>query len=179
MGSFRRWPFVLGVIGSLLGFAFALTSTSDYVQHLDRQVHDIHCSFIPGAAAAGESGQSACKAALYSPYSSVMKDAIWGGIPISIFALGSFACFAAFSLYFLLRKDAPRKYAAEFFGLTALTPLCVSGLMAFISATKLGEFCKTCTGIYVSSGVLAVAAVATLIRAIGARKTAQFEAAAA
>ena len=39
---------ILGIAGSLLGLVFAAYSSVDYAQHLDRHLHDVHCSLIPG-----------------------------------------------------------------------------------------------------------------------------------
>ena len=39
---------MLVLAGALVGLTFAGFSTYDFVQHLDRQVHSVHCSFIPG-----------------------------------------------------------------------------------------------------------------------------------
>ena len=91
----------LGVaLASALGFAFAAVSSSDFVAHLDRQVHGIHCSFIPGAGTPDVSGTSGCHATLMSPYSSVMRDSVWGGIPVSLPAMAVFAylVFAALAI---------------------------------------------------------------------------------
>src|SRR5262249_7615451 len=52
---------------------------------------------------------------------------------------------------------APRR-ALLFFAVVGSTPLAVSLVMFFISATQLGSFCKTCVGIYVSSAILAAGA---------------------
>ncbi len=155
------WPSALALVAAALGLAFSLSSTLDYTRHLDRQVHDLHCSFIPGAAA--EAGQeAACRAAMYSPYSALFKDRYWGGIPISLPAVGAFAFFAAFAVYLLLsRNNAPRRaYQFQFLG--GLTPLLVSLVMFVISLTKLGQFCKTCVGIYSASALLAVASIGAL-----------------
>ena len=46
-----RWLIVV-LVGALVGLFFAGVSTYDFVQHLDRQVHSLHCSFIPGMSAA-------------------------------------------------------------------------------------------------------------------------------
>ncbi|MFO0591227.1 MAG: vitamin K epoxide reductase family protein [Polyangiaceae bacterium] len=156
------WPSALALVASILGFAFALSSTLDYTSHLDRQLHDLHCSFIPGLSA-DAAKEGACRAAMYSPYSALFKDKYWGGIPIAIFAVGAFGFFLAFSLYLLLaRNNAPRRAQQFLFGVS-LTPLAVSVLMFVISLTKLGTFCKTCVGIYVSSALLAVAGVGALL----------------
>src|SRR4051812_9900072 len=99
-----RWPSAVALGASVLGLAFAALSTSDYVKHLDRQVHDIHCSFIPGAAPE-HGGDSPCRVAMYSAYSAIFRDRFWGGIPISLFAVGAFVFFTAFSLYLLLANE--------------------------------------------------------------------------
>ncbi len=153
-----RWPAAVALAGAILGLLFGAYSTADYVDHLDRQIHDIHCSFIPGAEVA--KGENPCKTALYSAYSSVMRDRVWGGVPISLFAVGAFSFFIAFAVYLLVAGDRAPRRAWRFMGIVSLTPLAVSILMAVISSTKLGSFCKTCVGIYISSVVLAVGGVA-------------------
>jgi uncharacterized membrane protein len=159
-GGPKRWPAVLALVASLLGFAFAASSTLDYVRHLDRQIHDIHCSFIPGLTTTAQGADTACRVAMYSPYAALMRDRYWGGIPISLFALGAFAFFAAFSLYLLLAgPSAPRK-SYQFLALAGVTPLLASLVMFIISAARLGQFCKTCVGIYIASALLAVAGIA-------------------
>jgi uncharacterized membrane protein len=151
-------PAVLALVGSVFGLIFATISTADYSAHLDRGLHDVHCSFIPGVKAIGT--QEACRAALYSPYSALLKEQYWGGIPISLFALGAFGFFAAFALYLLLAGERASRRSWGFFALVSLTPLLVSLLMLAISLTKLGDVCKTCAGIYGSSALLAFAGVA-------------------
>ncbi|MRG96455.1 vitamin K epoxide reductase family protein [Polyangium spumosum] len=170
----RRWPSALALVASLIGLVFGGLSTLDYSRHLDRQVHDIHCSFIPGLAAGG-AGESACRAAMYSPYSALFRDRYWGGVPISLFAVGAFAFLAAYALYLLLAGPTAPRRAAQFYGAVSLTPLVVSGLMFAISALKLGQYCKTCVGIYVASVLLAVAGVGILLdaRAKGAAPAAE------
>jgi uncharacterized membrane protein len=153
-----RWPAVVALTGAILGLVFAGYSTADYVDHLDRQLHDVHCSFIPGAAA--DAGDNACKTALYSAYSAVLRDELWGGVPISLFAVGAFSFFVAFTVYLLVSGERAPRRAWRFLGIASLTPLLVSIVMAVISGTKLGSFCKTCVGIYAASVVLAVGGVA-------------------
>lgn len=161
-GAPRRWPSAIALVASILGLVFGSLSTVDYSKHLDRQVHGIHCSFIPGMSA-DESAANACRAAMYSPYSSIFRDKYWGGVPISLFAVGAFAFFTAFSLYLLLSGTNAPKRAAQFFGPVSLTPLAVSILMFTISALKLGQFCKTCVGIYAASILLAVGGIGLLL----------------
>src|SRR5512146_272213 len=89
-GSATATPFlVIAGAAALLGAVFAAVSTNDFISHLDRQVHSIHCSFIPGAGA--EIGESGCRTVMLSPYSSLFRDALWGGIPISLLAVAVFA----------------------------------------------------------------------------------------
>lgn len=158
-GAHVRWPSGLGLAASLSGLAFGMSSSLDYSSHLDRQLHDIHCSFIPGlgATAAADTG---CRVAMYSPYAALFRDRYWGGVPIALLAVGSFAFFAAFSLYLLLAgRKAPRR-AGMFFLAAGTTPFLASALMAGISAVRLGTFCQTCVGIYASSTALLIAAIA-------------------
>jgi uncharacterized membrane protein len=150
-------PAAIALVASALGLLFASYSTLDYAQHLDRHLHDVHCSFIPGAAATSEA--EACRAAMYSPYSALLKDQYWGGVPISLFALGAFCFFAAFALYLLLSGSRASQRTYGFFALVGVTPLLVSLLMLTISLTQLGQLCKTCVGIYISSFLLAFGAV--------------------
>ena len=147
---------VLG--GALLGLVFAAYSTSDYAAHLDRQVHAVHCSFIPGAGPSADA-DNACKTALFSPYSALFRDRYWGGIPISLFAVGAFAFFIALGIYLLLAQARAPKRAWAVLGVAGFGPLAASAVMFVISATKLGTFCKLCVGIYASSGLIAAGAV--------------------
>ncbi len=150
-------PAVVALVASALGLLFSSYSTLDYAQHLDRHLHDVHCSFIPGAAATSEA--EACRAAMYSPYSALLKDQYWGGVPISLFALGAFCFFAAFSLYLALAGSRASQRTYGFFALVGVTPLLVSLLMLTISLSELGQLCKTCVGIYIASLLLAFGAV--------------------
>ncbi len=142
------------LVGALLGVVFATYSTSDYAAHLDRQVHAIHCSFIPGADPSSDEANP-CKAALFSPYSAIFRQTYWGGIPISLGALGAFSFFAGLALYLLLARRASRR-TIDLFALTALAPLLASLVMFTISLTQLHAFCKLCVGIYVSSFLVAL-----------------------
>lgn len=161
MGPKSRWPAGLALFGALLGLVFASYSTLDYAAHLDRRLHDIHCSFIPGAPPTSEA--EACRAAMYSPYSALFKAHYWGGIPIALFALGAFSFFAGFALYLLLSGPRAPKKAIYFQAAVGVTPLLVSMLMFAISVIKLGEICKVCAGIYFSSGILATGSLLMLM----------------
>ncbi len=167
-GLRQRWPAALALVAALLGLTFGGLSSLDYIQHLDRQVHDVHCSYVPGLGAE-QSADNACRVAMYSPYAALFRDRFWGGVPISLFAVGAFGFFAVFALYLLLGgRSAPRR-ALLFLAVFAVTPLLASVLMGTISALKLGHFCKTCVGIYVSSALLAVAALSGWLQSRGER----------
>src|SRR5579862_8053224 len=96
---------VVVLLGSAIGLVFAGISTYDFVQHLDRQVHSLHCSFIPGLS--HDAGTSGCQVAMMSPYSSVFRTHVWGGIPIALPAMAVFAFIGCFALDLLVtrRKD--------------------------------------------------------------------------
>lgn len=158
----------LALAGAVLGVLFATYSTSDYAAHLDRQVHAIHCSFIPGASASSDEANP-CKAALFSPYSAIFRQTYWGGIPISLGALGCFAFFTGLALYLLLAPQRASRRSVELFVLTALAPLGASVVMFAISLSQLHAFCKLCVGIYTSSALIAVGA-ALALRAISREK---------
>jgi uncharacterized membrane protein len=154
-------PAVIGAAASVVGLFFAAFSTHDYAQHLDRQLHGTHCSFVPGLAGVTE-GPNACTAAMYSPYSSVLRGAYWGGLPVSLFALGAYTFYLALSAYLLTAGRAAPRGPWRAYGAAALVPLPVSLLMASLSALRLGGFCKLCVGLYAASGLLAYAGVRAL-----------------
>lgn len=158
--SNSRVPAAIALVGSLLGVLFATYSTLDYANHLDRRLHDIHCSIIPGAPVT-DAGD-ACRAAMYSPYSAVLKEQFWGGIPISLFGQGAFVFFGAFSLYLLLAGTRASRQALQFFAAIGVTPLLVSLLMLTLSLVKVGSVCTTCAGIYTASTLLALGALLNL-----------------
>lgn len=166
-GMRRSQPWLLVVlVGAVVGVVFAAVSTYDFVQHLDRQVHNLHCSFIPGVTHTGESG---CQVAMMSPYSSVMRGRIWGGVPISLPALSVFAflVFYALDLMVTRRKGDPR--AAGFLALATVLPAVASLVMLLISLTQLGTTCKLCVCIYVASALCLIGGVGLWRRAVRGR----------
>ncbi len=160
------------VAAAALGLVFATYSTYDYSEHLDRQMHAVHCSFIPGAPASGDA-DNACKTALFSPYSAFLRDRYWGGVPISLFAVGAFAYFVGFGAYLYAARERVSRAALAFVGVATLGPLVASLVMFVISATKLHSFCKLCAGIYVSSIALAVGGVLALVEVFFSRPPVQ------
>ena len=138
------------LLAALAGFAFASVSTYDFAAHLDRQVHGIHCSFFPGLGPA-ETANTGCHVTLMSPYSSVMRTSVWGGVPISLPAMSVFA-FLAFWAAWLALRGRDRDPNATLFTLAAVSlPAFMSVIMAFISLSTLHAACKLCIGIYLSS----------------------------
>jgi len=143
---------------------FASASTLDFVQHLDRQVHELHCSFVPGLVEPDEES-TGCQVTLLSPYSSVMRTSLWGGIPISLPAMAVFA-FLGFRAIELSFADATRRKTMAAIALvTTAVPVLASVVMGYLAFTKLHAACKLCIGIYASSGVALVMAVAALLAA--------------
>ncbi len=153
------------LVAAVAGFVFASVSTSDFTAHLDRQVHAIHCSFIPGADTPDVSGTSGCHVTLMSPYSSVMRDSVWGGVPVALPAMAVFGYLAFVALALLVtRKDGdPRAtgYLALAWGLPFLTSIG----MGYLSLHELGAACRLCIGIYCSSTIGLVLAIVSWVRA--------------
>lgn len=154
-----RSPYVVLLVFSLAGVIFAGISTADFVAHLDRQVHAITCSYVPGLDRPDITGSSGCYAVLMSPYSSVLRTWTWGGIPISLPAMAVFAYLLFRALDLLLRRGNERDRNETRFLLTAtLLPLVTSGIYYWISKSLVGDVCKQCVGVYFSSiGVFAAA----------------------
>lgn len=146
-----RTPLLICLAGALLGCVFAALSTSDFIQHLDRQVHAIHCSFIPGAGK--ELGESGCKAVMMSPYSSFFRESVWGGVPVSLWALATFA-FLAYRAGTLVWRGKPTRAETTFLLAATALPVLMTVIYFFLSVAKVGSTCKVCVGIYLSSAVV-------------------------
>ncbi len=158
-------PFLVVVTASALaGLFFSAFSTYDFAQHLDRQVHGLHCSFIPGLASTEAAG-TGCHVTLMSPYSSVLRTQLWGGLPISLPAMGVFAFLAFWAGYLLItRRETDRRATLFLFAANTL-PLLATLVMGGIALFTLGAACKLCIGIYVASVVGFVAALVAWRRA--------------
>jgi uncharacterized membrane protein len=141
---------LLGTAGAaLMGALFAGVSTADFIEHLDRQVHSVHCSFIPGA---GEQiGESGCRVVMMSPYSSLFRTTLWGGMPISLLALAVFCYLTYRAGDFAFRNKLSQRDTA-FLVTATLLPVGMSLIYGYIAAVKIGALCKLCTGVYISSG---------------------------
>jgi uncharacterized membrane protein len=159
----RPLPFTLIVaVGALIGLIFAAFSTYDSMIHLDRQVHGIHCSYLPGLVASDTSDESGCHATLMSPYSSVLRDQVWGGIPVALPGMSVFAFLLFWSLGLILARRQRDRRAAVFLLLATLVPAATSVVMGYLALVTLDAACKTCIGIYVASGIVLLGSVGLL-----------------
>ncbi len=166
MGPTRKAATVALAVFALAGVVFSAVSTYDYVAFLDRQVHAITCSFVPGIGAADTTGSSGCHAVLMSPYSAVLRTWTWGGIPIALpaFAVFVFLLFRASDL--LLRRLAGDANESRFTVAATLLPVVVSVAYFLISVVHVGAVCKLCVGIYLASLGAFVAAIVTHRQAV-------------
>lgn len=146
-----RIPLVLALLAALGGVMLSATSTADFAAHLDRQVHSVTCSVMPGGEVGMENG---CKVVMMSPYSSWFRTDYWGGIPISLFALAVF-CFLAYRAAHLAWKgnEATRSETGFLLAATVL-PVVMSIGYGYISYSEVGALCTVCAGIYVVSGLV-------------------------
>jgi uncharacterized membrane protein len=148
-GSGDSRPWLWATAGfAVLGGIFAGISTADFISHLDRQVHAIHCSFIPGAGS--QLGESGCRTVMMSPYSSLFRSAMWGGLPISLLALAVFAYLVFRASEFAIRPRVT-KHETMFLAAATLLPVLMSAIYWYISVSKIGAVCKLCMGVYASS----------------------------
>lgn len=163
----------LVLAGAALGLFFASFSTADFARHLDRQVHAVNCSYIPGLSAAD--ARSDCHVTMMSHYSSVMRDLVWGGIPISLPAMSVFAFLLLFAVELCLtrRQEDPR--ATAFLALASLLPAATSIIMAIIALSKLDAACKLCIGIYFASALTLVGALCLWRRAEQLRREGEID----
>ncbi|HSN91498.1 MAG TPA: vitamin K epoxide reductase family protein, partial [Anaeromyxobacteraceae bacterium] len=155
-GAAPRGPLALALAGALVGALFSAVSTSDFMQHLDRQVHAIHCSFLPGAAR--EVAESGCRTAMMSPYSSFFRETLWGGVPVSLWALAVFA-FLAYRAALLLWRGRATSGETKVLLAAAGLPVAVSVLYGVLSVAKLDVLCKVCVGVYAASALTFVGAL--------------------
>jgi uncharacterized membrane protein len=157
----RNAATVVLAVCALAGVVFSAVSTYDYAAFLDRQVHAITCSFVPGIGAPDTTGSSGCHAVLMSPYSAVFRTWTWGGIPIALPALAVFAFLLFRAADLLLRRRAGDADETRFTVAATLLPLLVSVVYFLISILRVGAVCKLCVGTYLASiGAFAAAFVA-------------------
>jgi len=161
---------IVALVGSLLGLVFASVSTYDFVAHLDRQVHGLHCSFLPGIGTPDATGASGCHLTLMSPYSSVLRTSIWGGIPISLPAMAVFGFLLFWGGLLWITGRTQDRGATGFYALATAVPAFASLVMGIISISALSAVCKVCVGIYISSLLCAIGAAGLWHRAGGLRE---------
>jgi uncharacterized membrane protein len=145
---------ILCALACTAGFLFSAVSTSDFVAHLDRQVHGIHCSFLPGLAQSDTSGETGCHVTLMSPYSSVLRESIWGGVPVALPGMAVFSFLGFWCLWIAINRRDRERRATGFLFAGSLVPLLTSALMGYLSVVELEATCKLCIGIYASSFML-------------------------
>lgn len=149
--------FVFVLLASVAGFLFSSQSTSDFVAHLDRETHDIHCSVLPvGSAPQANTG---CHATLMSPYSSILRSSVWGGIPISLASMGVFAFLTFAIVALILAKKLHDPVATKWLVIAWVVPALTSCVMGYLSWSELQSLCKVCLMIYVSSAVGLIGAI--------------------
>jgi uncharacterized membrane protein len=149
--------------GAFLGAIFSAVSTSDFISHLDRQVHSIHCSFIPGSGA--EIGESGCRTVMMSPYSSLFRDSLWGGVPISLLAVAVFSYLVMHTSRLCFSSKPVTKHDTRYLLAAAALPVLMSVIYAYIAMSKLDAVCKLCVGVYVASGLVFIGALWAHMRA--------------
>ncbi|MCC7380458.1 MAG: hypothetical protein IT384_01405 [Deltaproteobacteria bacterium] len=145
----KLWLWAAAVI-ALAAAAFAGMSTADFIEHLDRQVHSIHCSLVPGASQ--QIGESGCRTVMMSPYSSLFRTSLWGGLPISLLAMAVFSYLVYRAVDFAMNTDRTRRETG-FLIAAWLLPVLMSVIYGMIAATKIGATCKLCVGVYVTSAL--------------------------
>jgi uncharacterized membrane protein len=150
-----RAALVAAGLAAAVGAVFSAVSTSDFIQHLDRQMHSIHCSFIPGAGS--ELGESGCRTVMMSPYSSFFREQLWGGIPVALWSLAVFA-FLFYRAGVLAWRGSATRAEANFLLAAAGLPLGMTVIYGFLSVVEVGATCKVCVGMYLSSAAVFVAA---------------------
>jgi uncharacterized membrane protein len=169
VGPNRTAATVALAVFALAGVVFSAVSTYDYAAFLDRQVHAITCSFVPGIGAPDTTGSSGCHAVLMSPYSAVFRTWTWGGLPIALPALAVFVFLLFRAVDLLVRGRTGDADEARFTVAATLLPLVVSVVYFLISILRVGAVCKLCVGTYLASiGAFAAAVVAYRQAARGA-----------
>ena len=159
----RKLLLLLAVFAAT-GLMFAAVSTHDFVQHLDRQVHSVTCSFVPGLGKADDPMASGCRTVLMSPYSSVLRGRYWGGIPVALPAMSVFSYLLFMGLWLFAAKDNGGRATTRFLVAATALPDVVSAVYLLVSAIAVGTLCKLCVGIYIAStGVFATAVIAHLL----------------
>ena len=166
MNKNNFFPFAALFCFAIVGVIFSGISTYDFIAHLDRQMHAISCSFVPGLEPLDLVGASGCFAAMMSPYSSIMREAIWGGIPIALPSLSVFAYLAYMSVDMIALKKGQDPAETGYAIAASLLPLVTSIVYYWISIKYVGAVCKLCVGVYFASAGVFISAIVAHIFAM-------------
>lgn len=139
------------IIFAAIGAVFSGISTFDFIVHLDRQIHPVTCSFIPGLGAPDTAGTSGCYAVMMSAYSSVFRDRTWGGVPIALASLSVFVYLIFMSIDIIFRRALGRQNESAYCIAATSLPMVVSLVYLMISISVIGDLCESCVGIYIAS----------------------------
>lgn len=147
---------VLAGLGALLGLIYSGISTADFTAHLDRQLHPITCTLLPGFEAASQVDASVegCRVAMFSRYSSFWRDRYWGGIPWSLPGMGLYVFALALCAWALMTRRGHEVAPNLGLALTALVAAVTSLVFFYLSLTRLQTFCATCVGSYIGAAIL-------------------------
>lgn len=161
MSTKTRWFFGIAALGALLGMIYSGFSTTDFISHLDRQLHPVNCSLLPGLSETSQIGKEAqgCTVAMFSPYSSFWRDKYWGGVPISLFGLGLFGFALALAVWCVLSGRGHKLLPSLFLLFSGLVAVGTSLVLFVISLTELHALCTLCVGTYFGSGILLLGAL--------------------
>lgn len=172
MSGKTRVFFGVAALGALLGLIYSGTSTVDFIAHLDRQLHPVTCTLLPGMSEPSRLDPSSegCKVALFSPYSSFFRDKYWGGIPYSLLAMGLFGFAFILALWAIATGRGHEIGPSLFMLFSGVVAAVVSIVFFFISIGKLHTVCTTCVGTYISSAVLLVGGVLAFLGSASDRK---------
>ena len=153
--------FGIAALGAVLGLIYSGTSTADFVAHLDRQLHPVSCTFFPGLTEVSQLDptQEGCKVAMLSPYSSFWRDKHWGGVPVSLAAMGLFGFALMLSVWAMAGRRGHELAPGLLALLAGLAAAGASAAFFYVSMTKLHTICTTCAGTYISSALLLVGGV--------------------
>ncbi|MCP4606595.1 MAG: hypothetical protein GY847_39815 [Proteobacteria bacterium] len=149
---------ILGLLAFTAGFSFSAVSAYDSISHVDRQVHGIHCSYFLGMGQMDASGGSGCYTTLMSPYSSVLRKLVWGGIPVALPSMSVFSFLFFWGMWLIIMKRQNDSRATGFLFTATAVPLLSSLGMGYLSFVTLDTACKLCVGIYGASALGFIAA---------------------
>ena len=166
---------VLAALGGLLGLFNAGVSTGDFARHLDRQLHPVSCSVLPFEEDTAQLDKTVegCKVAMFSEYSSFLRDRMWGGIPVSLLAMGLFGFALALGAWSLVSRRGHDLAPSLFLLFAGVVAAAASGAYFTIAMTRLHTVCKTCVGMYIASGILLLGGIMAAVSAYRDRKVAR------